>query len=79
SASPYPHTFLIGYANEPVGYLARPQDFTKDGFGAYAAVIAPRLCRHLEFQPDAGEVFCTHILALLHRVRQKALNCPPKI
>lgn len=70
AASPYPHTFLVGYANEPVGYLARPQDFTKKGFGSYAAVIAPRLCRHLEFQPDAGEVFCNHILALLNRVRQ---------
>lgn len=71
AASPYPHTFIVGYANETVGYLARPQDFTKEGFGRYAAVEAPRLCRHLEFQPDAGDVFRDHIIALLHRVRQK--------
>ena len=71
AASPYPHTFLIGYANEAVGYLARPQDFSQEGFGWYAAVAAPRICRHLEFEHDAGEVFCGHIGGLLHRVRER--------
>jgi hypothetical protein len=71
AASPYPHTFLVGYANEAVGYLARPQDFSLQGFGHYAAVFAPRICRHLEFQPDAGAVFRDHVLALLHRIKEK--------
>lgn len=71
AASPYPNTFMVGYANEPVGYLARPQDFTQEGFGWYAAVFAPRICQHLEFQPDAGEVFRDHIVALLSRVKEK--------
>lgn len=70
-ASPYPYTFLIGYANEAIGYLARPQDFTLQGFGHYAAVYAPHICRHLEFQPEAGQVFRNHVAALLYRVKQK--------
>lgn len=70
-ASPYPFTFLVGYANEAVGYLARPQDFSQKGFGWYAAVHAPKLCRHLEFEPDAGQVFTDHIIALLRRIKQK--------
>lgn len=69
--SAYPHTMVIGYANETVGYLARPQDFTQEGFGWYAAVYAPRICRHLEFQPEAGEVFRDHLIALLYRIRQR--------
>lgn len=71
SASPYPHTMVIGYANETVGYLARPQDFDQEGFGWYAAVFAPRICRHLPFEPDAGAVFRDHLIALLHRIRQR--------
>ena len=70
--SPYPYTFLIGYSNEAIGYLARPQDFTLDGFGHYAAVYAPHICRHLEFQPEAGQIFRNHIAALLYRVKEKA-------
>ena len=47
AASPYPITMIVGYANETIGYLARPQDFDQEGFGWYAAVFAPRICRHL--------------------------------
>ena len=72
SASPYRHTMVIGYANETVGYLARPQDFDQEGFGWYAAVFAPRICRHLPFAPDAGAVFRDHLIAMLHRIRQSA-------
>lgn len=71
AASPFVHTLIAGYANEAIGYLARPQDFTLQGFGHYAAVYAPRICRHLEFQPEAGEVFRDHITALLHRIIEK--------
>ena len=74
SASPYPHTMVVGYANETVGYLARPQDFDQEGFGWYAAVFAPRICRHLPFEPDAGAVFRDHLIALLHRIRQRELE-----
>lgn len=68
SASPFPHTMVIGYANETVGYLARPQDFEQEGFGWYAAVFAPRICRHLPFEPEAGGVFRDHLIAMLHRI-----------
>lgn len=71
TASPYPHTMVIGYANETAGYLARPQDFDQEGFGWYAAVFAPRICRHLPFEPDAGTVFRDHLIALLQRIRQR--------
>ena len=74
-ASPYPHTMVIGYANEPVGYLARPQDFSQKGFGWYAAVFAPRICRHLEFEPEAGEVFRDHLIALLHWIKEREGAC----
>ena len=74
SASPYPHTMVVGYANETVGYLARPQDFDQEGFGWYAAVFAPRICRHLPFEPDAGSVFRDHLIALLHRIRQREVE-----
>lgn len=70
-ASPFAHTMLVGYANEAVGYLARPQDFQQEGFGWYAAVAAPRLCRHLEFAEEAGQVFCSHITALLRQVFER--------
>ncbi len=72
SASPFPNTLVIGYANETVGYLARPQDFEQEGFGWYAAVFAPRICRHLPFEPEAGSVFRDHLIAMLHRIRQNA-------
>lgn len=72
SASPYPHTMVIGYANETVGYLTRPQDFDQEGFGWYAAVFAPRICRHLPFEHDAGSVFRDHLIAMLHRIRQRS-------
>ena len=72
AASPYPHTMVVGYANETVGYLARPRDFGQEGFGWYAAVFAPRICRHLPFKPDAGGVFRDHLIAMLHRIRQRA-------
>ena len=68
SASPFPHTMVIGYANETVGYLARPRDFEQEGFGWYAAVFAPRICRHLPFEPEAGGVFRDHLIAMLHRI-----------
>lgn len=71
SASPFANTLVIGYANETVGYLARPQDFDQEGFGWYAAVFAPRICRHLPFEHDAGTVFRDHLVALLHRIRQR--------
>lgn len=72
SATPFPHTMVIGYANETVGYLARPQDFEQEGFGWYAAVFAPRICRHLPFEQEAGSVFRDHLIAMLHRIRQNA-------
>ena len=71
ATSPYLHTMIVGYANETVGYLARPRDFDQEGFGWYAAVFAPRICRHLPFEPDAGSVVRDHLLALLHRIKQK--------
>ena len=71
AASPYPNTMIIGYANETVGYLARPQDFDQEGFGWYAAVFAPRICRHLPFEPNAGSVFRDHLVAMLHRIKQR--------
>lgn len=74
SASPFAHTMVVGYANETVGYLARPQDFDQEGFGWYAAVFAPRICRHLPFEPDAGTVFRDHLIALLHRIRQREME-----
>lgn len=74
SASPYPHTMVIGYANETVGYLARQQDFDQEGFGWYAAVFAPRICRHLPFEPDAGTVFRDHLIALLYRINQREME-----
>ena len=72
AASPFAHTMVIGYANETVGYLARPQDFDQEGFGWYAAVFAPRICRHLPFEHDAGSVFRDHLIAMLHRIRQRS-------
>ena len=72
SSSPFSTTMVIGYANETVGYLSRPQDFDQEGFGWYAAVFAPRICRHLPFAADAGAVFRDHLIAMVHRIRQRA-------
>ena len=74
AGSPYLYTMIVGYANETVGYLTRPQDFNQEGFGWYAAVFAPRICRHLPFAPDAGNVFRDHLIALLHRIKQREIT-----
>jgi hypothetical protein len=44
-------TFVVGYANDFVGYVPDPEDFAR---GGYAAVDVPRICGYFPFTSDVG-------------------------
>jgi len=50
-ASPAEHTFVVGYANDFVGYIPDRGDFER---GGYAAATVPKICDHFPFAPDVG-------------------------
>jgi hypothetical protein len=58
-------TSLVGFANDGVGYVARPQDFDDPGFGGYAAVKAPRILGLPPFGRRVGDVLVEACLDLL--------------
>ncbi|HEX5415737.1 MAG TPA: neutral/alkaline non-lysosomal ceramidase N-terminal domain-containing protein [Chloroflexota bacterium] len=69
-ASPFRRTAVVGYANDLVGYIARPQDYTDPGFGGYAAVMAPKILGLPPFAPHAGQVLVDACLRALERVAE---------
>jgi hypothetical protein len=66
--SPHRHTVVVGYANDFVGYVPRPQDYDDPGFGGYAARLAPKILGNFEFQPSVGYVLSDGLRGLLTSV-----------
>jgi hypothetical protein len=44
-------TFVVGYANDFVGYVPDPEDFAR---GGYAAATVPQMCDQYPFSTDVG-------------------------
>ncbi len=66
--SPHRHTVVVGYANDCIGYVPRPQDYEDPGFGGYAARLAPKILGNFEFRPEVGYVLSEGLLTLLQTV-----------
>jgi hypothetical protein len=66
--SPHRRTVVVGYANDSIGYIPRPRDYTEPGFGGYAARLAPKILGNFEFQPKVGYVLTDALLDLLGTV-----------
>ncbi|MEQ2007159.1 MAG: neutral/alkaline non-lysosomal ceramidase N-terminal domain-containing protein [Limisphaerales bacterium] len=63
--SPLPHTFVIGYADGYVGYVADPKAYTRS---EYAAVMVPTILNYPPFTPNAGREMAAAAAELLRRV-----------
>ena len=68
--SPFRLTALVGFANNSVGYVARPRDFDDAGFGGYAALKAPRILGLPPFARHAGEALVDACLELLRSLEE---------
>jgi neutral ceramidase len=44
-------TFVVGYANDFIGYVPDPEDFAR---GGYAAATVPKMCHRFPFTTDVG-------------------------
>ena len=62
SRSPFPHTFVIGYANDFLGYIPSQAEFARHG---YAADTVPYMLGLFPFAPQVGQVFVAEALRLL--------------
>jgi len=60
--SPFKHNFLVGYANDFVGYIPDEKDFERKG---YAAITAPMLTGFLPFKKNVGAVLVEQYRKLL--------------
>jgi hypothetical protein len=70
--SPFRATAVVGYANDLVGYVARPSDFDDPGYGGYAAVKAPKILGLPPFARHVGEVLVDGCVRALERVAAPA-------
>jgi len=70
--SPFRSTAVVGYANDLVGYVARPEDFDDPGYGGYAAVKAPKILGLPPFQRHVGEVLVDGCVRALERLGSPA-------
>lgn len=61
--SPAPHTLVVGYANDFIGYLPDPAAFAK---GEYAAITVPKILDLPPFHPTAAQVFAEQAIRLLN-------------
>ena len=59
--SPSPHTLVVGYADDFVGYLTDPRAHAA---AEYAAVVVPKILDLPPFQPNAAEVLARGLVDL---------------
>lgn len=62
SRSPFPHTFVVGYANGFLGYIPNEAEFAR---GGYAADTVPYMLDLFPFAPNVGRVFTEACVQLL--------------
>jgi hypothetical protein len=63
--SPFPHTIVVGYADDVVGYVTDPTAYEK---GEYAALVVPKILDLPPFKPEAGRELTAAALALLKKL-----------
>jgi len=64
--SPYKNTFVIGYANDYVGYIPDEEDYKRsEGFGGYAATMVPVLTNNFPFSPNVGRIITEALVDLI--------------
>ena len=69
--SPYENTFVVGYANDYVGYIPDEEDYERrGGFGGYAAIMVPILTNNFPFKPDVGRIIADEMIDLIREANE---------
>ena len=63
--SPFKHTWIVGFANGAVGYVADSRDYEEE---TYASHFAPKIYGFLPFKPNAWEVMAEAGVAALNKL-----------
>jgi hypothetical protein len=63
--APLPHTLVVGYADDIVGYLPDPTAYTAQ---EYSAITVPKILDLPPFDPTAAQVLATTSLDMLRRL-----------
>ena len=53
AASPFPQTWVVGFANGNIGYVVDPRDYAEE---TYASCLAPKIMGYPPYKPEAWEV-----------------------
>jgi hypothetical protein len=62
----YKNTFLVGYANDYIGYIPNEEDYKRNSnFGGYAATMVPALLDNFCFSPNVGRVMTDSLIELI--------------
>lgn len=60
--SPYKNTFIVGFANDYIGYIPDEDDFVRDG---YAAFMGPLETGFFHFKNDVGRIFVEEVKPMI--------------
>ena len=63
--SPRKNTFVVGYANDFVGYIPDKEDYERKG---YAAALVPIITGFFPFATDVGKILADTIVDLIKQL-----------
>jgi len=63
--SPRKNTFVVGYANDFVGYIPDREDYERKG---YAAAMVPIITGYFPFTPDVGKILADAMVDLIEQL-----------